>query len=417
MEYIYHLISDNVIEIISIVSSFQKALHISSSSKYMSICIFHASNLSICKSTRCIDLNNFLNVKKLKYSRGITINEQKQLTNFLKLDDLSIYDDNIPEHIYIEHLHNLTSFCLEITTKHVSKRKDLSLLLKHSKLRKLTLRYPNNLKSFPFVDCDKLTYLRLQNNGWGNADNMIPRNSLTNLENLELYSIEFNAFHEIHSLIKLTSLNLTFQSDKVRIIYLSNLVSLLMDSFESNINVIVQNLPKLTKLWVFHCEDNDLNLLNLPKLKDLYLNGIKNINISNVKNLETVEIEHDGISKDNLFTFCEMNCIKSLKMDDFEYGSDADKRILQLKQEKMVIYGEYNLNEFYELQRLKRLTHLVLINNNNIKNALHLDHLLKLTIGYEEYLSNSRKVIVEKNVQIHSMTIQAALLKYGRYIL
>ena len=67
MEYTYHLIFDNVAEIISLFQLFKHAGYISSTSKYLSSSVYYVSNIVYKENNASLNFHKFINVEKIEY--------------------------------------------------------------------------------------------------------------------------------------------------------------------------------------------------------------------------------------------------------------------------------------------------------------------------------------------------------------
>lgn len=102
MEDIYHLISDNITELMLIFSSSKQSLHISSSCKHLSHHIYLFSNISVRQNKSFQAFDKLINIRQLQFYQSNSDNILRSLSTLSTLQNLSIYYDQNDIHEYIE---------------------------------------------------------------------------------------------------------------------------------------------------------------------------------------------------------------------------------------------------------------------------------------------------------------------------
>ena len=411
MESIYYLITDNATEIISLFQSFSKASSLSFSSKYLSKTIYNVSMVEITSKYSLFISHKFANIKTLIYDQQIVHGATNRLLDLSTLENLAINytEHNIIEHIDFNKLNRLTSFELKYNANsffHSPEYENYFFDVTASNLKRLILEYSNSQFVTTLIDCPSLIYLHLDSKSRASQQVFeIKYDNISNLQELRLRQIDFD-------------MNCSFDNLKYlkiqtyrRALYLTHLQTL-ESVYLQNIqyNIVIANLRELTDIKILCCRRN-ITIQHLIKLKNLYIDDIFHIEISSLNNLNNVTLLDCRMSNVSKIKFFEMKNIKHLNINDLVYHKQVEKRLIQLKQEKRAIEGECSFNK---LISLKRLTHLILINNSNINDVRTLKYLKKLTVGSSSYYP--KEIKTKTHVNRINLPVEYARTKYTKYI-
>ena len=398
MENNYYLIIDNITEITSIDIHFKSVLSMSLSAKYLYFNVNNMYSINLAEKNTFNLLNRFDNIKKLLYLEYIDPDFAISWSKLTKLKDLKIeyIRFDIISDIDFKKLNQLISLDIQHKLPHCwipKKRKEIIFLIENNSVQRLTFRYDHHKKYIILINCPKLTYLNLDSCKFDIKHN----DMISNLQDLSLTNVYMN--HEYH---RLTFLRIeTFNSD-LHLTHLFNLISLYIG--ELNHDLIIANLSSLAGVGLFCCRGN-VKLYNLNQLKYLSMFRMKDIEISLVDNLTSVSLTQCNMDKIKYF---EMVNVKNLYIDGFQYSDKVKERLAQFRKEKIAVDGKYPLRKLFELIHL---THLILIDNTNIKNLGELKNLKKLTIAS----CTKRKINIRKHVVRKYMGVEEARSKYAKY--
>lgn len=417
MEFIYHFILDNIIEIISILSSFKQALDISLTNKYQFNCIYYFPTFYIDTKTDfpMSKIYNFRKMKKL-YLRDHD-NKGVNYSRLQSLKELTIqhctYYQYIPNIIDIKKLTSLT--CLKLILPDVFrelKKYDnspisTSIHFSHKYIRELTINfnYDYFVRSIA-INCSNIAKLNLSMySARFSPDLHLKRNSYQFLNHLSVKYVNIK-FDE--SFINLTYLKICYiGTNNDRLVSLTNLTNLLYLSVEKN-DVIIDNISTITKLKLDTL--SNLNIEKLHNLQYLKITYLTFCQIIHVDRLRTIILHtENNISKEKLLQCFHSNKINHMKVGWFTYSQNLNQRLFELRHHRIAIDGEVELSK---LIKITNLTHLILINTRKIKNVGGITSLRRLTIAHDTFLYDPRNIIISKLATKEYITVDEARTKY-----
>lgn len=425
MEFNYHLIFDNIIELVNIISKFKFALIISTSNKYLSKCIYHYPSLYFDTYKSKYNINNFLHVKNLLF-RDVGNHGIDYLSpSLIRLQNLTIqYNTWYNRIININNIKKLTCltrlslispnmYCLDECDKHVYNKTEIqtSIYFFHDSIRELNIDFIHNRHNkLITINCFNVNKLNLRGEIGYRYESppvtlLFEKNTHCKLYNLSIRSLQLDINHSFANLTRLKIMEI----DHIKcLMHLTNLLSFSLYWYRMTDNISIDNLT-ITKLKLYYCDQ--ITADKLYNLRYLKLHQPRNFNICNVDSLQTVILDSEtNMHKIQLHQCFRSGKINYMKVGMFEYSSNLDERLYQMRCHRIAIEGECKLRKLIDIEFL---THLILINNKKIKNVGGIKNLRLLTIAYDTFLYDKRNVVISVMADKEYITVKEAKEKYS----
>lgn len=315
-----------------IISKIEQDLQISFNESLISIC--YDSEKGIINELKISDLHFenfdalsslFDTIKKLEIYLGCTFHEKtlfENLKKFTALETLCIETASLKSANEILSLKNLKNLDLWVS---------INPETHHNDTYELNITTLSNLKNLGLYCSHE------------NSSNTFIIQGIENLNNLKVLSLESNCEIEINGLSRLTKLN------KLKLF-----------------NIDIKSIPYINSLKTLYCSHSSLNDFHcsgkFPNLENLKIEGFTNLNLGTLKKLKILVMGAEEFDLKNTTCFNHLPNLEQLSLTNCNIS--ILKNLGQLKNLKMLNLSEnHELCNIDELESLKALERLNLYDN------------------------------------------------------